>query len=118
MAATEGDEREVERFFREELVPLADQLSRHGKEFLDTALMGDVPTYFLRRSQRAMRREDFEVGGCTSSESVARDLANLWRGSQDKELALLAPRLASLARTLRHSTEETGEVSSFIYVMY
>jgi hypothetical protein len=115
---TEKIDREIDRFFSDELLPLAARLKGESVRFLETRLEQGAASYFVRRPQSAMARIDFESGGCTSPDGVEADLAGLWSRGDGKPLAVMAPGIAQLARTLRQVEVESGDVSNFVYVMY
>ncbi|MFZ1908336.1 MAG: hypothetical protein WAU52_04560 [Burkholderiales bacterium] len=114
---TEKTEREIDRFFGDELLPLAARLKGKGVSFLETRLGSGAPTYFSRRPKVAMAKADFEWGGFASAQTVTADLEKLGSGG-DASLATLAPGVARLARMLRASEQESSDVSRFVYVMY
>jgi hypothetical protein len=65
-----------------------------------------------------MSREDFERGGFSTPEGLARELEKLWREEGDRSLPPLAPAIGELAQELRLSEAQTEEVSELIYVMF
>ena len=109
---------EIDRFFTQEILPLAGQAKAKGVQFLQTHLSPNVPSYYVRRERRSMSKADFETGGCASPETVERDLATLWKDDREIGLAKLAPGMSDLAKALRSVEKEADDVSSFIYVMY
>jgi hypothetical protein len=115
---TEKSEREIDRFFDDELLPLASRLKGKGVVFLETRLDSGVPSYFSRRPKVTMAKADFEWGGCASAQTVKADLQTLGSGGDASSLATLAPGVARLAGKLRASEQESSDVSSFVYVMY
>ena len=115
---TDKLDREIDRFFTQELLPLAKQAKAKGVQLLQTRLAADVPSYYVRREQRSMAKADFETGGCASPETVEQDLTTLWKDDREIGLARLAPSMAKLANSLRSVEKEADDVSSFIYVMY
>jgi len=115
---TDRADKDIDRLFSEELLPLASRLKSEGAKLLETQWEKDASSYFVRRQRVAMTRSDFETGGCASPDAIEADLARLWNRGNDSSLATLAPGMARLARTLRQAEEQTGDVSNFIYVMY
>ena len=109
---------EIDRFFTQELLPLANQAKARGVQFLQTQLAADVTSYYVKREQKSMSKADFETGGCASPATVEQDLATLWKDDREIGLTKLAPSMAKLAKALRSVEKETDDVSSFIYVMY
>jgi hypothetical protein len=114
---TEKSEREIDRFFDQELLPLASRLKGMRVALLEASLESGASTYFVRRPKVAMAKADFEWGGCASGQTVTADLRRLWTGG-DASLATLAPGVARLAGMLRESEQESSDVSNFVYVMY
>jgi len=115
---TEMADREIDKLFDEELLPLAARLKESGARLLETRLEDSATSYFARRSKVAMATADFEVGGCVSPNTVQADLERRWARSDEAPLLRLAPGIAKLAGKLRESEQQSGDVSKFIYVMY
>ncbi len=115
---TEDLDRDIDRLFDEQLLPLSRRLKGEGVTFLETRLDKDAPSYFVRRTSTEMKKGDFEKGGCSTPQAVEADFADVWGGGDVRLLANLAPAMAGLARSLRHVEEESVDVSEFIYVMY
>lgn len=115
---TEKVDREIYRFFGEEVLPLGVQMKSGNVELLATRLTQGDASYFVRRSNTAMTKSDFEAGGCASVETVEADLARAWNRADSASLLALAPGIAGLARTLRQVDQQSGEVSEFVYAMY
>ena len=109
---------QIDRFFVEQMLPLATKAKSSGLRFLETDLLTEAPTYYVKRARKSMSKADFETGGCTSVDSVVADLRALWGDDSDLGLVTLGPGLAALAKELRVVGRETGQVSDFIYVMY
>jgi len=115
---TDRNDAHVDRFFTDELLPLAAQLKRQGVRLLEEAADPAAPSYFQRRRRRAMTKSDFESGGSAVLEAVGADFARLWSAESGARLAPLAKGTAQLARELRSIEEQSAEVSNFVYVMY
>ena len=115
---TDAIDRDLERLFDREIMPLAARLKGEGIRFMETQLEKEALTYFVSRTNVEMTKANFESGGCTSPDGVEADLLRLWNRGKNDSLAGLAPEMARLARSLRQVEEETGDVSNFIYVMY
>ena len=115
---TERSDSDIDRLFSGELLPLAARLKNEGVKLLETRLEKGASSYFVRRPSIGMTKGDFETGGCSSPDTLEADLARLWARGNDGSLAILAPGIARLARSLRLVEEESGDVSNFIYVMY
>lgn len=115
---TDKIDKEIDRLFGQELLPLAAQAKARGVELLQARLDGESQSYYVRRGQLSMSKEDFEVGGCASPATVQRDLETLWNDGREIGLASLAPAMAGLATALRGVEKEADDVSNFIYVMY
>jgi hypothetical protein len=109
---------QIDRFFIEQMLPLALKAKSSGRRFLETDLLADASTYYVNRQCKAMSKADFETGGCASVDTVAADLRTLWRDDSGLGLVTLGAGLAALAKELRVDGQETGQVSDFIYVMY
>jgi len=114
----DNSDRDIDRLFSEELLPLASRLKSDGVQLLETRLKEGASSYFIRREHVGMTKSDFETGGCASPDNLEADLARLWNRGSDPSLATLAPAMAKLARTLRQVQDQGSDVSSFIYVMY
>jgi len=116
---TEKFENEIDRLFNEEILPLAARLKRRNVILLDTELVENASSYFVKRTNAQMSKIDFESGGCASPDSIEAELRLLWNHCHDGSLAPLAPKVARLGRLLHEVLqEETGDISHFIYAMY
>ena len=115
---TDKIDKEIDRLFTQELLPLAARAKTGGIELLQTRLAAEMPSYYVKRLRPSMSKEDFELGGCTSPSTVVRDLEALWKDDREIGLAGLAPAMARLAAALRDVEKEADDVSNFIYVMY
>ncbi|MCE2659715.1 MAG: hypothetical protein LW854_15970 [Rubrivivax sp.] len=111
-------QREIKRFFDEQLLPLAAQLKAQGLPLLDAGPEPSAASYFIPRQQRRMTPADFDQGGLTSPESAAQDIRKVWSATAGHPLAPLADSVARLAVDLRQGQEQSGDVSTFIYAMY
>jgi hypothetical protein len=111
-------QREIKRFFDEQLLPLAAQLKARGMPLLDAGPEPGASSYFIPRQQRRMRPADFEQGGLTSPETALQDIRKVWNSAAGHPLAPLAEGVARLAVDLRQGQEQSGDVSTFIYAMY
>ena len=111
---------QVEQFFCEKLVPLAKKLHSDDESiFFQKKPDSAQETYFIKRKAVTMTPEDFERGGCKSSEDLAAALASLWKTEGYIELSALADAIVDLSDSVRQTEEEQGsEVSPFIYVMF
>ena len=115
---TDKLDQEIERFFTDELLPLAEQAKAKGVRFLETQLATDVQSYYVKRKRVSMAKEDFETGGCASAEEVEDALRALWKDDGVIGLNRLAPGMAKLAKASRTVEKESDDVSNFLYVMY
>ena len=115
---TDRIDKEIDRLFSQELVPLGARAKAGGIELLETRHDAGMPSYYVKRPRPSMAKEDFEIGGCVSPSTVARDLEALWKDDRDIGLVGLVPALARLAAALRDVEKESDDVSNFIYVMY
>ena len=110
--------RAVERFFRREMMVLAERMKREGREFFPVTPSAEAETYYMDRDRRTLSPEDFEGLGCESSAEFADRLLLLWRSQGLEELESLIPTLSKLAGGLYQVEEQQAEVSPFVYVMY
>ena len=111
-------QREITRFFDDQLLPLAQQLKAQGVSLLDPGPQPGAASYYLVRQQRSMSPADFESGSLTSPASALADLQSVWSAASGHPLAPLVPAMARLAGELRQGPEQSGDVSTFIYAMY
>jgi len=120
MSSTDPTETEtaVRTFFEQRLMPLALRMAAEGKPFFPMHPDPKLASYYKDRTQKGMKKEDFEVPACDGFEEFARGMAEMWRAQGHKELAELVPELAGLAKQLYSVEEQTEEVSPFIYVMF
>lgn len=109
----------VEKFFREELVPLANNLHRKNDPiFFNKKPDSAKDTYFMKRKTVIMSPKDFEAGGCSSPEDLKRALIGLWIAEGHTELPTIADAIIKLAGSAHCPEEQSSEVSTFIYVMF
>ena len=108
----------VRNFFEQRLMPLARRMAADGNLFFPLRPDPSLISYYKDRTQKVMKKEDFEVRACEGFEDFARGMAEMWSARGHEELAALAPELAGLARQLHLVEEQTEEVSPFIYVMF
>jgi hypothetical protein len=108
MSSTNGREELAMRFFRECLLPAAQNLQARGAELIPGARDSTAATYYAAR--RADESYIFDL-----SLTLADVLRSQWRDFP--ELVALADDLVRLARDLRQK-EESVEVSPFIYAMF
>ena len=120
MSSTKADGAipEVKKFFFEELMPLAEKLRDEGKSFFAVRPDPAAKTYYIKRKKTAMDPASFEVAGCDSFDSFEKALADMWTSQGYPELAVLAPTLLKLTKSIYSVEEQSEEVSPFIYVMF
>ena len=109
----------VDEFFFEVLVPLANKLhSKNDSVFFHKKPDPAKETYFITRKKITMVPEDFEVEGCNLPEDLKKALIGLWIAEGHTELLIMADAIGKLAESVRHTEEQSSEVSPFIYVMF
>ncbi|MBL8330600.1 MAG: hypothetical protein JNJ71_17310 [Rubrivivax sp.] len=111
-------QREIARFFTEQMMPLAERLKADRVKLLDPGPQPGAASYFVKRTQRSMSREDFERGGLTSPERAEAEMKAVWSQAAGHPLAPLAPAVARLAGELRQGQTQSSDVSQFVYAMY
>jgi hypothetical protein len=114
----EKQQREIKRFFDEQLLPLAAQLKAKGVNLLDAGPQPGAASYYITRQHRSMSPADFETGGLTSPAKAQAEMRQVWNAAAGHPLAPLADGVARLAGELRQDQEQSSDVSSFIYAMY
>lgn len=97
------------RFFRDRLVPAAARLRARQARLLTDGPDATATTYYGTRPTGEQYVFDLGV-------PLTDALRRQWKDYP--ELAGLAEELSQLARELRHDTEQSGEVSPFIYAMF
>ena len=115
---TDKVDREIDRFFDAEILPLSAHSRRGNESLLATDMLDSDSSYFVRRTHTQMGKADFESGGCASPESAEADLVRACERSGAAYMVALAPHIATLARSLREVQQESSEVSEFVYAMY
>ena|SRR5215813_10165457 len=101
----------VHQFFKEKLVPAAEELRSWGVRFFPKAFE-EAPTWYVAYAPTAPELDEFQIEECESR------LRKLWEADSLSELAALAAPLVALARDLEAKPDEKGEVSEFIYEMF
>ncbi len=115
---TDKAHEDTERFFNQQLMPLATRLKAQGVALLDPGPDAGAASYYLPRTQRRMRREDFECGGLSTPQHAQAEMAAMWRQADRHPLAPLAAGVAQLACSLRKGQAQSSDVSAFVYAMY
>ncbi|MFC1921400.1 hypothetical protein ACFLYQ_06735 [Chloroflexota bacterium] len=108
----------VRKFFLKELMPLAKKFRAEGRTLFPLKADPNVNTYYQKRERTRMSPKDFEVAGCSSSDSIEQALSDMWTAQGYPELTVLAPTLSKLAISLHSTDQPEEEVSTFIYVMF
>ena len=110
--------REIRKYFYEELLPVAKKVLAERKGLFPVAAEPELGTYFTARQHEKASSTDFEIHGCESPEQLAHALGQMWSSQGYPELGALAESMSKLARTLHFVTEQSDEISPFIYVMF
>ena len=106
-------------FFEEHLEPISNVTGAGADRFFPRGPERGVESYYVRREQTAMSREEFELLSYSDAVSLAARLRDMWSGPEDSDLAALAGELAALAERMASAEEDQpAEVSPFIYVMF
>lgn len=105
-------------FFDRFLVDLARETQEGGRGFFPRGPEPGHSTYYVNRQRTALRREDFEAPVYHDGPSLAAELRKLWGGAEDAPLAALSEEFGALAESLAKKSEQTWDVSPFIYVMF
>jgi hypothetical protein len=111
-------DRDVSRFFAEELLPLAQRLKADGVKLMDPGPQPGATSYYNRRHQPSMTRADFEQGGLSTPQRAEAEMRAAWSKAIGHPLAPLVPGVARLACELRQRHVQSSEVSAFVYAMY
>jgi hypothetical protein len=104
--------------------PLFDALTADSAQTRPPFPLGPDPalaSYYVRRPQGSMRREDFLKASCLDAAEFEQRLAALWQAAGRPELAAQAPLAAGTARALHALYREArpeAEVSPYIYQMF
>ncbi len=77
-----------------------------------------VESYYVKRPQVAMTREDFTAPSSEGFDDFERRLAAHWTRLGRGALAAAAPRFAAAAREAYALGDDSAEVSPFVYVMF
>ncbi len=116
MSSTESDA--LAALFDDVIVPAAERARATGHAPFPTAPDASVESYYVKRAQPAMRREDFAAPSSEGFDDFERRLAAHWRAAGRQDLASEAPRFAAAARAAYALGDEGAEVSPFVYVMF
>jgi hypothetical protein len=106
------DDARLLRFFRDRIVPAAEQLRERGCSFFAQGPDPEASTWWESGSEEEPALIEFDAA------DAARILNARWMSDGVPELAALAVPLLELAEELRATQEESGEVSPYVYVMY
>ncbi|HKQ54179.1 MAG TPA: hypothetical protein VJT74_17515 [Pyrinomonadaceae bacterium] len=118
MNSTKDQELLAAEFFEELLAPLAKRERDRAKSFFPLGADPQAESYYAEPPRRVMRASDFELRAAQSLADFVTELAALWAGEGNEELAALAPRLLALAEEMNDREEQAEDVSPFMYVMF
>jgi len=106
-----GD-KQLRKFFKEKIVPEAEQLRRDGVELMPLGSDDDAETWYVPYPPDTPEFVEFESTDCEPQ------LRRLWEVQGLSQLMGLVEPLADLARRLEQPPPEDAEVSPFIYVIF
>ena len=112
------NEKQLRRFFVEQLVPIASKLRKDGIHFFalgpdDGANGVDDDSWYVTYSEDTMELVEFDGA------SLEAELCTLWENQGLPQLSELAQPMADLARRLKMPMpSDDADVSPFIYVMF
>ena len=109
--STPGDT-QLQKSFREKIVPVAEQLRRDGVELMPLGPDDDAETWYVSYPPDTPEFVEFE------SADFEPQLRRLWEDQGISQLAGLVEPLSDLARRLEQPPPEDAEVSPFIYVIF
>ncbi len=104
--------------FDDVLAPIAEGLRARAVEPFPLRPDKSCQTYYIFRSKRAMKREDFTFPSCADFEHFESRLAAHWKDIGRDNLADKASHFAGAARIAYALGDQDAEVSPFIYVMF
>lgn len=114
----ENTEVAIKQFCEKEFRPVAEKLTAEGHRFFEHGGNEDADSYYIRRSRKSMRKEDFETPSFKNAAEFAAELSAMWKSQGLDDLASLTPSMARLAEQLQQVEEQSDEVSPFVYVMF
>ena len=109
----------AERFFEEVLAPLAEIVRAKGARLLDDDAPS-VDSYFSRPKRTRMEPADFDLE-LESGERFVDALMALWREEGITELEICRDGLIGLIKEFTEearNSEESADISPFVYTMY
>lgn len=106
----------TDEFFERTLAPLAREARAQGRSFFPRGPEPEEASYYVLRTSTSMTKADFEITAARTPEEVGRELRRLW--ADDPLLAPLVDALLALMPALEPQSEDDGDVSPFIYVMF
>ena len=113
-----GVEKQLRKLFKRDLMQIADFCQREGVQVLDPNPDPGMESYYITPAVEKMGKADFETGGATDVDHLEAALRDLWSEERCLVFAVLAERVAKLARSVRATEEQSSELSQFVYVMY
>jgi hypothetical protein len=116
MSSTDGRDELLQRFFEQTLVPLAREARTQGRSFFPRGPDPEASSYYTLRTATSMTKDDFEITAARTPEEVGRELRRLW--ADDPLLAPVVDDLLALMPRLEPRSDDDGDVSPFIYVMF
>ena len=108
----------LENFYKNELVPLAKKLEsdKTAKSWVD--IDEKCETYFVKKLNRTLCKEDFEWGGHSILSRFGEDAVKFWEAREEDGVLELIPALVELANDLHDVESQSEEISSYIYAMF
>lgn len=114
-------DKEAQRFFSKQIVPMSDKLRAAGKTCLETEMDASAESYFIERTKRTMSPEDFDAASIASVGDLGARLNGIWAQEGLDELASLRQPMEKLAGVLKAASKARKaeeDLSEFVYVMY
>ena len=104
--------------FDDVLAPIAEDMRARAVEPFPLKPDMSRQTYYVLRSKRAMKREDFTSPTCTDFGNFESRLASHWKSIGRDNLSDKTSHFAGAARVAYALGDQETEVSPFIYVMF
>jgi hypothetical protein len=105
-------DKQLERFFREVLVPLAETARKNGVEFFPLGPGATGSSYYSECGEKRTYLHGVELS------NLENEVEQLWETGDFPELASIAGKIAEFSELLKENEDEKDEISPFIYAMF
>ncbi len=111
-------EESIAALFDEVLEPMGNAMRANAAQPFPLEPDLSLGSYYVLRAKRAMTHDDFTAPSCVDVADLEIRLAAHWKALGRDDLAAVAQRFAAAASASYALTDQSAEVSPFVYVMF